>query len=63
VATANRKSSAIWESRIIAFVERAAPAKEIIAQLGEPHHIYTPDEVRGYLAKTSEQDVAVREMN
>ena len=49
------------ESGISALVERAAPLEEIVAQLGAPYHIYTRDEVQGFLVKTPERDVAVRE--
>ncbi len=32
-----------------------------MAELGQPSHTYTPEEAMRYLAKTPEQDVAVRE--
>ncbi len=47
------------ETKIEKAAQQHLPLKEIISICGQPTHIYTQDEVRGYLENTSKSDTSV----
>ncbi|MGZ5563627.1 MAG: hypothetical protein ACXWFY_00380 [Chthoniobacterales bacterium] len=59
-ASCDREESAI-RSRAQRLVDRRAGAAEAESEFGKAGHVYTRDEVAGYLQKTRAEDRSVRE--